>query len=138
MSSNRGKATGMVRGSLVVVCRKRSWAARPWDGTGQSKTPLAPGRRLAWLLTGVKAQGNRPWQNLLVFILEHFDEDMNKEYNKIYKFLNIKQINVECEKVRIGNYNKNIDDKIYKDLVKFYKKDVNKLERLLNIKTNWF
>ena len=63
---------------------------------------------------------------------------MNKEYNKIYKFLNIKQINVECEKVRIGNYNKNIDDKIYKDLVKFYKKDVNKLEKLLNIKTNWF
>ena len=79
-----------------------------------------------------------PRQNLLVFILEHFDEDMNKEYNKIYKFLNIKQINVECEKVRIGNYNKNIDDKIYKDLVKFYKKDVNKLEKLLNIKTNWF
>ena len=27
-----------------------------------------------------------PRQNLLVFILEHFDEDMNKEYNKIYKF----------------------------------------------------
>ena len=54
------------------------------------------------------------------------------------KFLNIKEINVDCEKVRIGKYDKNIDDKIYKDLVKFYKKDVNKLEKLLNIKTNWF
>lgn len=80
-----------------------------------------------------------PRQNLIIFILEKFDKDMNYEYNKIYKFLNIKELkNEKYEKKRIGNYQQQIEKNLYHKLVDFYKKDVKKLEKFLNIKTNWF
>jgi hypothetical protein len=64
---------------------------------------------------------------------------MSNEYEKVYDFLNLNKIKNDI-KYNIVFETKN-KDKInintYDKLMKIYKKDILKVEKLLNIKTNW-
>lgn len=79
-----------------------------------------------------------PIDNILILISEKVKKNMIQEYNKVYDFLNIKHINSKYT-IEFESDDKNLIDKIlYTKLIKFYEKDVRKLEKLLNIKTEWF
>jgi hypothetical protein len=80
-----------------------------------------------------------PRHNILILLQEEILQNMNYEYNKVYKFLNLNEINEDIkyeivfetknkDKININTYNK---------LMKIYKEDILKVEKLLNIKTNW-
>lgn len=76
--------------------------------------------------------------NLLVLISENVKKNMNSEYNKIYKFLNVKLLNnIKYKLEFISDDKSEIDINVYNELVNFYKNDVKNLENMLNIKTNW-
>ena len=84
-----------------------------------------------------------PMQNLLIILNEDLKNNEKNTYEKIYQFLdvNIKHCNYEIKLE--GKYNKNqkekdIHPKLRKKMIDFFKNDVKKLEKLLNIKTNWF
>lgn len=79
-----------------------------------------------------------PRQNIKIFIMEHFSENMEKEYNEIYEFLCLEKENFEYTKERINNYQSKIDPFLYKKLEVFFENDVKQLEEFLNIKTGWF
>ena len=79
-----------------------------------------------------------PKQNILVLISEKVKEDMNKEYNKVYKFLNIKNLNNTQYKLEHISTNKSsINPLLYKKLINMYKKDIKSLEKLFDLKTDW-
>jgi hypothetical protein len=80
-----------------------------------------------------------PKQNLLILIIDNEKSNEEKEYEKIYDFLNItKPTNITYTKERIGKYENEIENDLYNNLIKFYKKDKTKLEKFLKIKINWF
>jgi hypothetical protein len=84
-----------------------------------------------------------PRQNIYICLSENVIQNMNKEYSKIYDFLDIKHPNnIQYTKEFKGDYtnkNKNISKEIYKKLISFFKNDVKKLEiEILGYKTNWF
>jgi hypothetical protein len=80
-----------------------------------------------------------PKEHILVLISEDIKNDMIKGYNKVYKFLNVKELyNVEYEFKHMGNYEEEIDKQTYKKLVKYYKDDIKQLEKFIGKKTNWF
>jgi hypothetical protein len=62
---------------------------------------------------------------------------MNEEYNKVYSFLNLKNINTNYKLEFTSNDKNIIDKKLYNKLIHFFKKDINQLEKLLKIKTGW-
>ena len=79
-----------------------------------------------------------PKDNLLVLISEHVKLNMKEEYNKVYNFLNIKEKNNLNYKIEFQSNDKSaINSSLYKKLINLYKKDIESLEKLLNIKTNW-
>jgi hypothetical protein len=83
-----------------------------------------------------------PRENILILISEDVIKNMTESYNKIYNFLGIEKYNTKYEKEYVGNYTstekeQEISKKLHKKLVNFYKKDVRKLEKFLDIKTNW-
>ena len=78
-----------------------------------------------------------PKHNILVLISENVKKNMNEEYNKVYEFLNLKNIKKKYSYEFESNDKSKINDDLYKKLINFFKKDVKKLEKLLNIKTNW-
>jgi len=78
-----------------------------------------------------------PKHNILVLISEDVKKNMNKEYNKVYDFLNIKNIKEKYSTEFESTDTSKIDSKLYKKLINFFIKDVKKLEKLLNIKTKW-
>lgn len=76
--------------------------------------------------------------NLLILISEHVKLDMKKEYNKVFNFLNLKEKNNLDFKIEFQSDNKSdINPSLYKKLIKLYEKDIQSLEKLLNIKTDW-
>jgi hypothetical protein len=79
-----------------------------------------------------------PKHNILVLISEKVKDNMEEEYNKVYEFLNIEKFKTNYTLEFESNDQSKIDPIIYKKLVTFFKKDVMKLEKLLNIKTDWF
>jgi hypothetical protein len=82
-----------------------------------------------------------PLQNILILISENVIKNMNDEYNKIYSFLNLPNYNAKYTEELVGDYdkkNKDINSNLYNKLIQFYKDDVNHLEKILNIQTNWF
>ena len=80
-----------------------------------------------------------PMDNIIVLLTSDFEKNPLIECNKVYKFLNLKeQNNVKSEKVFVSKDNTEINTKLYKKLIPFFKKDTEKLEKLLNIKTGWF
>jgi len=78
-----------------------------------------------------------PKENILILISEHVNENMTDEYNKIYNFLGLKNFSYDYTKERVANSNEIIDDDLYNKLIKFFIKDIKKLERFLGYSTNW-
>lgn len=84
-----------------------------------------------------------PLQNLLIILNDDLKNKENESYEKIYKFLNVEVKHPKYEIKLEGKYSKNekeqdITPKLRKLMVNFFKKDVRNLEKLLDIKTNWF
>ena len=84
-----------------------------------------------------------PIQNICFILNEELKNNEIETYEKIYNFLNIKIKHPVYEKKLEGQYNKNkknkdINNNLKNKMINFFKKDVQKLENLINIKTNWF
>ena len=80
-----------------------------------------------------------PRQNIIILISEKLKNNIKKEYNKIYNFLNIPELhNVEYTNERVGEYNDKIKIETYNKLKIFFSEDVEKLENFLGYKLNWF
>jgi hypothetical protein len=79
-----------------------------------------------------------PKDNLLVLIQENVIEDMTREYNKVYNFLNLSDFNGNYELEYVSDDKSTINPETYKKLIKYFKNDVDNLEKLLNIKVDWF
>jgi hypothetical protein len=75
--------------------------------------------------------------NLLILFSDEVKNNMNSEYNKVYKFLNLKLFDTKYTLEFVQNYKNNIDKDIYLQLKDFYKKDIVKLEKFTNKKLNW-
>lgn len=79
-----------------------------------------------------------PLQNIKIMIIENF-KNINDEYNKIYKFLDIDEINdITYTKERVNSYKESINKELYNKLITFYKKDHEYLEKLLGYNIPWF
>lgn len=79
--------------------------------------------------------------NLLILISENIRKNMDKEYQKIFNFLELSEHHDKFEEEFISInpddiLNKN--DKIYSFLKNIYKKDIEDLEKFLGYKINWF
>lgn len=84
-----------------------------------------------------------PMQNLCIILNEDLKNKEKETYEKMYNFLNVKIKHSNYEVRFEGKYSKNQKEKditpsLKKKIVNFLKSDVKKLEKLLNIKTNWF
>tara|TARA_B110000037_G_C17086760_1_gene492257 strand:+ start:62 stop:1090 length:1029 start_codon:yes stop_codon:yes gene_type:complete len=79
-----------------------------------------------------------PKQNILILLSHHIQENPQNEYNKIYTFLNIPPTKQNFTIEHQSEDTSKINKKLYNNLIKYYKEDVNNLEKLLNLKTNWF
>ena len=80
-----------------------------------------------------------PRHNILILLQEEILKDMEKEYNKVYNFLNIDQLNNQNYSIVFDAKNKDIiHTDTYNRLMNIFKEDILKLEELLNIKTNWY
>ena len=79
-----------------------------------------------------------PIQNVLIMLFEKMIVDTKNEYNKIYDFLGVKHIEIEYSKERIGSDDTRVNPQTYDELISFFKDDVEKLEKLIGYKTNWF
>ena len=74
--------------------------------------------------------------------LEDIEKNQENAYQKIYSFLQVDSIHHSYEKKLQGKYNKkqknkDISPELNKKLIDFYSSDVQHLEKLLNVKTNW-
>jgi hypothetical protein len=79
--------------------------------------------------------------NLLILIQEEVLENMVKEYNKVYQFLNLKTSknwNAKYTMEFVSDDKSEIDSKFYKKLMPYFIKDVRSLEQFLGRKTGWF
>jgi hypothetical protein len=81
-----------------------------------------------------------PKQNVLILISEIIKENHDKEYKKIYKFLNIEYEKQNYNITHVSDDTSTLDKKLHNHLIKYYKEDVHKLEKLLdiNLKNIWF
>lgn len=79
-----------------------------------------------------------PKQNIKIIIMEKMIENEEETYNDLFDFLDISKQKIILTKERVGDYKNKISDEMYKKLKKYYFDDVEKLEKLLNIKTRWF
>ncbi len=83
-----------------------------------------------------------PMQNICVVLLDDLEKDPKKEYEKMYDFLGVKHVHSNYKINLKGKYtnkekNKTITPKLRKRMIDFFKSDVEKLEKLLKIKTDW-
>ena len=78
--------------------------------------------------------------NLLILISENIRKDMDKEYQKIFDFLEIPTFHTTFVEDFVSKKTDTIneDSKIYKLLKKIYKTDVKNLEKMLGYKTGWW
>lgn len=80
-----------------------------------------------------------PKQNILILLSEDVKKNMEQEYNRVYQFLNLTQLyNVTYNTHFESDTKDNISMALYNKLKIFFINDVKKLEKLINIKTNWF
>jgi hypothetical protein len=80
-----------------------------------------------------------PKQNIIILISEQVKKNSIQEYNKIFSFLNLKEINTldYQQEVHASDNKNNINGTLYKKLMQYFKHDIIKLERLLQINTHW-
>lgn len=79
-----------------------------------------------------------PKDNILILISEKTKLNMNKEYNKVYNFLNIKELNnINYELEYVSKNKSKINPIVYQELLNLYKKDILSLEKLFGLKTDW-
>jgi hypothetical protein len=76
--------------------------------------------------------------NLLILINENVIKNMNEEYNRVYAFLNLPSFDTTYNLEYVSDNKSTISPTLYKKLVKYYKKDVENLEKHFRIKTHWF
>jgi hypothetical protein len=79
-----------------------------------------------------------PRDNLLILIQENVIKNMTREYNKVYNFLNLPEFSGNYELEYVSDDKSTINPETYKKLIKYYKNDVDNLEKLLSIKIDWF
>jgi hypothetical protein len=80
-----------------------------------------------------------PKHNVLILVSENVKKNMSREYNKVYDFLNLPLLqNAKYDLEFESEDTSTIDEKIYNKLIKFYAKDVEKLEKLLDMQFDWF
>ena len=78
-----------------------------------------------------------PRHNILILLHEDIIKDIQKEYNKIFKFLNINKIDIKFKRIFETKYDKEISEEMYKKLKGIYAHDIKKTEELIGIKTGW-
>ncbi len=78
--------------------------------------------------------------NIYITITEKVRNNMDEEYQKIFKFLNLPEFHSNFEEVFSSKNKDSLDqkNKLYIMLQKLYKKDVENLEKMLGYKTSWF
>jgi len=77
--------------------------------------------------------------NLLILFNDEVKENMEKEYNRVYKFLNLEPFKYDYKLVFESDKDSiNLDKKLLSKLKKYFKKDVQQLEKLVDKKLNWF
>jgi hypothetical protein len=82
-----------------------------------------------------------PKDNLLILITEKVKDNMDMEYQKVFKFLELNQHHDKYVEEFISNNPNNIlapKSLLYKKLKKLYVKDVKNLEKFIGYKTGWF
>ena len=75
--------------------------------------------------------------NLLILINEEVIDNMSDEYNRVYKFLNLKEFTTEYKLEYVSKDKRTIDNKTYNSLIDFFKKDIKQLEKFISRKTGW-
>ena len=83
-----------------------------------------------------------PRENMIFLISEKVRTNMEEEYNKIYKFLGVKELygivyTEEYVSSSKSNYKKLIQPDIYKIIKDFFISDILELEKFLSVKTDW-
>lgn len=77
--------------------------------------------------------------NLLILFNDEVKGNMEKEYNRVYKFLNLEPYTQEYKLVFESDQNNiDIDKKLLNKLKKFFKKDVRDLEKFVGKNLGWF
>ena len=79
--------------------------------------------------------------NLLILISEEVRKNMDKEYQKVFQFLNLPPHHDNYIEEFISNHPNDIlhsNTKLYKKLKNIYSNDVQKLEKLLGYKIKWW
>jgi hypothetical protein len=82
-----------------------------------------------------------PKDNLLILITEEVRNNMDKEYQKVFQFLNLPPHHDNYVEEFISNNPNDILDPntiLYKKLKKIYSNDVKKLEKFLGYKVGWW
>ena len=79
--------------------------------------------------------------NIFIVISEKVRNNMDKEYQDIFKFLGVSEFHTKFEEEFVSQKKNDILDKnskLYKDLKKLYNSDVKKLEKYIGYKTDWW
>ncbi len=75
--------------------------------------------------------------NILILISEEIKDNMTEYYNKVYNFLNLKNIDMKYTLEHISDKEDKINNNDYNKLIYYFKDDFKKLEKLLNRKIDW-
>jgi hypothetical protein len=78
-----------------------------------------------------------PRHNVLILLHEDIMKDIQKEYNKIFEFLNINKIEIKFKKIFETKYDEKMSDEMQLKLKSIFVNDIKKTEKLIGIKTNW-
>jgi hypothetical protein len=81
-----------------------------------------------------------PKENIYIAISEKVRKNMDKEYDNIFKFLNVKPFKGNFKEEYVSKVTDSIDvnSKIYKKLKKVFNSDKEKLEKFIGYKTDWW
>jgi hypothetical protein len=79
-----------------------------------------------------------PKDNLLILITENIKKNMDKEYQKVFKFLGLEEHHDNFVEEFTSTSKDVISNTLYKKLKKLYKEDVKLLEKFLGYKTGWW
>lgn len=83
-----------------------------------------------------------PRENMIFLISEKVRKNMEDEYNRIYKFLGVKELKgMKYTEEFVGSsdndYKKNLSPETYNIVKNLFESDILELETFLNIKTDW-